>query len=281
MQLKYTQLPLDAFKKLQINAGVIVKWSGFNPETGALSQSAILGATSGGIEFSTNPEYSDFGEDVDNCPNNTLQMKRLVSVDPTASGTFLTVTPEAAASMAGAADVDGTDTTKIVPRAQLKEEDFVDIGVIGDYSDVNTGADAGYLAIRIKNALNTEGFQLQTTKDEKGTMAFEYHGHYDMDDMDNVPYEIYCKAGSGEGGGGTPAVVLSEHSITIGVDDEYTLSASVRNSSVTVTWASGSSTVATVAGGVVTGKAAGNTIITASITDGGVTYNDTCTVVVE
>jgi hypothetical protein len=196
MQLKYTQLPLDAFKKLQMNAGVIAKWSGFTPSTGVLTQSAILGATSGGIEFSTNPEYSDFGEDVDNCPNNTMQMKRLVSVDPTASGTFLTVTPEAAASMAGAADVDGTDTTKIVPRAQLKEADFEDIVIIGDYSDVNTGENAGYLAIRIKNSLNTEGFQLQTTKDEKGTMAFEYHGHYDINNMDDVPYEIYCKAGT-------------------------------------------------------------------------------------
>lgn len=48
----------------------------------------------------------------------------------------------------------------------------------------------------------------------------------------------------------------------------------------TVTWSSGSDSVATVSNGTVTGVAAGNTIITASITKDGVTSTDTCTIVV-
>jgi len=48
----------------------------------------------------------------------------------------------------------------------------------------------------------------------------------------------------------------------------------------TVTWSTGNSSIASVSNGVVTGgSTAGNTIITASITKDGVTYNDTCTVV--
>lgn len=77
-----------------------------------------------------------------------------------------------------------------------------------------------------------------------------------------------------------PGVELSQHLISLKVDDEYTLTALVAPSGATVTWSEGSSSVATVADGVVTAAGAGNTIITASITDSGVTYTDTCTVVV-
>lgn len=278
MSLKYSLMPVNTFEELQMGAGILVEEGGFNPATGVVTRSKIMGATSGGFNFSTNPTYSDYGEDVDNCPPNTMQMKRLVSVDPSVSGTYLTVNPKFAASLAGAADV--YDNNKVVPRVQLKRSDYKGLWVIGDYSNVNTGANAGYLAIHLKNTLNTTGFQIQTTKDEKGTMSFEYHAHYDMDNMDDIPYEIYCKAGSGEGDD-IPTVVISERVISIGVGDDYTVSASVRNSDSSVTWTSGDSTVATVSGGVITGESAGNTVITASITDDGVTYTDTSTVIVE
>ena len=62
MAMKYTKLPDDAFTQLQLNAGILV--DDFKPETGVIGN--ILGATSGGVSFNTNPTYSDFGEDVDN-----------------------------------------------------------------------------------------------------------------------------------------------------------------------------------------------------------------------
>ena len=61
MAQKYTRVPADAFEKLQLNAGILV--DEFNPETGEFGN--ILGATTGGINFTTNPSYTDFGEDVD------------------------------------------------------------------------------------------------------------------------------------------------------------------------------------------------------------------------
>lgn len=192
MSLKYTQVPADAFEKLVLNAGILC--DGFTPSTGVIGN--ILGATSGGISFATNPNFVDFGEDVDNCPPNTKQLKRITYFDPAASGTFLTCTPAVIASLVGAADVDATDTTKVIPREQLLEDDFEDVWMIGDYSDVNTGNNAGFLAIHLKNALNTTGFQIQTGKDAKGTMSFEYHAHYDLEDMSDIPFEIYCKAGT-------------------------------------------------------------------------------------
>ena len=75
-------------------------------------------------------------------------------------------------------------------------------------------------------------------------------------------------------------IELASHKLSLAEDDEYTLTALTYPAGATVTWSEGSSSVATVDAGVVTAVGAGNTIITASITDSGVTYTDTCTVVV-
>lgn len=192
MSQKFTKVPTDTFQKLQLNAGVML--DEFTPSTGTIGN--ILGATTGGINFSSNPEYTDFGEDVDNVPNNMMEFKHLVGYDPQMSGTFLTCSTSLAKKLVGSADIDGTDTTKVVPRNQLLEADFTDIWWVGDYSDVNTGSTAGFLAIHLKNALNTSGFQIQSAKNEKGQLAFEFHGHYSIDSEDEVPFEIYCKAGT-------------------------------------------------------------------------------------
>lgn len=271
---KFTQVPEDTFEKLQLNAGIMV--DDFTPATGTIGN--ILGATTGGINFASNPDYTDFGEDVDNVPNNMKELKHLNGYDPTMSGTFLTCSPDLAKSLNGHADIDTSDNTRVIPRAELLNTDFEDIWWIGDYSDVNTGTNAGFIAIHLINALNTAGFQIQSTKNEKGQLAFEYHGHYSIEDQDTVPFEIYVKAGTS--GSVVPEVRLSNHYVTVADESTVTLTAKTVPSGQTVTWSSGNTEKATVSDGVVTGKDAGNTIITASITVDGVTVSDTCTVVV-
>ena len=270
---KFTKVPTDTFQNLQLNAGILV--DAFTPATGVIGN--ILGATTGGINFSSNPEFTDFGEDVDNIPNNTKELKHLNAFDPQMSGTFLTCTPSLAKKLVGAADIDSQNTTKVIPRAELLSSDFTDVWWIGDYSDVNTGDSAGYLAIHLMNALNTAGFQIQSTKDQKGQLAFEFHGHYSIASQDVVPFEIYVKSGTASV---VPFIALNTHYIEIEKNETYTFEVEKNPANATVTWASATSGVASVSSGVVTGgSTAGNTIITASITKDGVTVNDTCTVV--
>ena len=187
---EFTQVRATAFEEIQMNAGIVL--DDFNPATGVKGN--IIGVTSGGLSFNSNPEYEDFGEDMDNVPANTWQLKRVRSYDPALSGNWVTITAAEAKRMNGAGTLSGN---KIPPSHELKESDFDDIWVVGDYSDKNSGATtAGFVAIHIMNALNTGGMQWQTTKDGKGQFAFDYHGHYDMTDIDTVPYEIYVKAGT-------------------------------------------------------------------------------------
>ena len=271
--MKYTQMPSDTFQKLQMNAGILV--DSFNPDTGEIGN--ILGATTGGIQFAMNPSFLDFGEDIDNCPNNTKELKMITAYDPQMSGTFLTVTTAQAKRLIGAADIDNTDNRKVVPRAQLKSADFADLWWIGDYTDINTGDNAGFIAIHLINALNTSGFQIQSQKQNKGQFSFEFHGHYSIDAIDTVPFEIYVKTGSTTT---NPEIDLDLHSATVEIDDTLELHARVIPTGTTVTWSSSDSTKASVSNGTVTGKVAGSAIITASITVDGVTYTDTCTIIV-
>lgn len=276
MAKKYTKIPADTFKNLQLNAGILV--DSFNPATGEIG--SIIGATSGGVSFATNPEYTDFAEDIDNAPKNMLEMKQLTSLEPKLSGTFVSVTAALAKKLIGAADaspVGDTDVVKIVPRSELTSADFQDVWWVGDYSDVNTGADAGFMAIHLINAFNTSGFQIQSTEKAKGTFSFEFTGHYTMSDQEKIPYELYILGG----GEVETGVYLDRHSLTVEAEGEATLVATTSPASQTVTWTSSSSSVASVSGGVITaGSSAGSAIITASITVDGVTYSDTCTVIV-
>lgn len=191
---KFTKIPSDTFKKLQINAGIIL--SDFDPAAATFEESEQIGATSGGISFSATPSFSDFGSDVDNCPKNTKELKRIDDIEVKATGTFVTVDTAVAKSLMAAADVDKSQQIKVTPRRELAQTDFSDIWIVGDYSDQNGETSGGFIAIHLLDALSTGGFQLKTADKAKGQMAFEYTAHYSILKQDTVPYEIYIKSGT-------------------------------------------------------------------------------------
>lgn len=192
--MKFTQVAADAFAKLQLNAGVLL--TEFDPASPAVDKTKIFAATSGGTSFATNPEYVDYGEDIDNVPPNTKQLKVLQSVSPTLSGTLKTVDTAVAKALMAAADIG--QNGKITPRGQLADADFFDIWWVGDYSDKNGNTNGGFIAIKVANALSTGGLQLQSNDDGKGDFAYELSGHYDLSNIDVLPYEVWVKAGTAE-----------------------------------------------------------------------------------
>lgn len=196
---KFTQIPVDTFSTIQVNAGILVKGAeGFNPTTGVISANALLGATTGGVNVTCIPEYTDFGENIDNCPKNTMELKRLDNWECKISGTFVTVSPELTRRMLGAADIDSVDVTKVVPRVDLTTEDFDDVWFVGDYSDKNGAVNGGFVAVHLMNALSTSGFSMQTNDKQKGEFSVEFTGHTSISAQDVVPMEFYIKAGTNE-----------------------------------------------------------------------------------
>lgn len=177
-----TKIPQNTFEGLQVDAGVLL--TTFDPAAPAVTDDAIICATTGGINVSCVPTYSDYGEDVDNCPNNVKELKRLDGWECKMSTTSLGTSPESIRLSLGAADITSA-SSKIAPRRQLAQGDFSDIWWVGDR------ADGGLVAVKLINALSTGGFTLQTTKNGKGQISIELTGHVSINAQDTMPMEFY------------------------------------------------------------------------------------------
>ena len=183
----FTKIPQETFDNLQLEAGVLLNT--FNPASPAAPADAdIITATTGGIQVSCVPTYSDFGEDVDNCPANMMELKHLDQWESTMTFTALSTSPEVIKLSLGSADLDGT--TKVIPRRDLQQTDFQTLWWVGDR------ADGGFVAIKMMNALSTGGFSIQTTKSGKGQFSCTITGHVSINAQDVVPMEFYSAAPS-------------------------------------------------------------------------------------
>ena len=125
---------------------------------------------------------ADYGDDIDNCPKNMKELKRLDSWEATLSGTALTIDTASATQMTGAADASGN---KVTPRNDVKLTDFSDVWWVGNYGE------DGCAAVHLINALSTDGFSLQTGNKAKGQFTFAFTGHYSIDSQDTPPFELY------------------------------------------------------------------------------------------
>ena len=183
----FTVIPQSTFEALQLDAGILLK--AFDPAKPSVKDEDIICATTGGINPVCKPNYSDLGEDVDNCPNNMKELKHLDSWDCSIAFTALGTSPELIKLALGAADIDGTNASKIIPRADLAQTDFSSIWWVGDK------ANGGFVAIQLLNALSTEGFSLQTSKNAKGQIAVTLTGHVSVEAQKTVPMVFYSVDG--------------------------------------------------------------------------------------
>ena len=184
---RFSKISQDAFNEFQVDAGVLLKT--FDVESPELVDENIICATTGGINPVCTASYSDLGEDVDNCPNGTMEMMDLEGWECTLGFTALNTTPEVIRMALGAADIDAA-SGKITPRRDLEDTDFADIWWVGDRTD------GGLVAIRLINALSISGFSLQTTKNGKGQIAVTLAGHVSIEAQDVVPMEFYVQEGT-------------------------------------------------------------------------------------
>lgn len=272
----YTRIAADAMDTLQTDAGVLL--SAFNPANPyeVPKDADIIATTTGGINPTCEPQYEDYGKDVDNVPDNMMEFKHLTGWDAKMGFTSIKFNANNTAWALGAADKTTLDNgvIKIVPRRNVKLTDFKDIWWVGDK------ANGGAYAVRLMNAISTGGLNIKSTKNGKGTNQVELTGHVSINAQNVMPMEFYDIPPQ-DGAGVQPEIQLDQHSAKIAAGNTLALHGYRYPVDAEITWSSSDTDVATVSGGTVTAVAAGNCIITAAITVDGVTYNDTCTVIVE
>lgn len=185
---RFTVIPQSTFDDLQLDAGVLLK--AFDPTNPvAPADENIICATTGGINVSCVPTFSDLGEDVDNVPASMKELKHLDSWACAMSFTGLGTSPELIRMALGCADINAS-TSAIVPRRDLNQSDFSDVWWVGDK------ADGGLVAVQLKNALSTAGFTLQTTKNGKGQVSVTLTGHVSISDQNTMPMVFYSMEGN-------------------------------------------------------------------------------------
>jgi hypothetical protein len=183
---KFVKVSENTFKEIQLEAGLILNT--FDPTSNAEVEDAhIVCATTGGIEISCKPQFTDYGEDIDNVPNNMLEFKETEEWDCAIAFTALNASAEVIKLALGVADVTGN---KIVPHVGSVKDYAKDIWWVGER------ADGGFAACCLKNALSTDGLTLKTTKKGKGQISCTLTGHVSISAQDVVPMEFYVMEGA-------------------------------------------------------------------------------------
>ncbi len=272
---RFTRIANDAFDALQVDAGVLL--TNFDPSNPYVTPASedILATTTGGVNPTCEPTYSDYGEDVDNVPNNMMEFKHLDGWN--AAMAFSSIKFNAANTKwaLGAADTElmANGVTKIMPRRDLRQSDFADLWWVGDK------ANGGAYAIRLLNALSTGGLNIQSSKNGKGTNQITVTGHVSINAQDVMPMEIYDIPA--EAPVVVPDITLDRSNVTIVAGENATVVATTSPVGQSVTWTSSDDTVAEVTNGVIAAIAEGTATITATMTYNGVDYSDSCAVSVE
>lgn len=203
---KFYAIPQDTFESMELEAGMLLKK--LNIET--MEEPAdedIICATTGGITINITPTFVDNGSDVDNCPNNMMELKDVTGWDCSIQITALGTSPEMIRRSLGVADINGNEIT---PRNYIKLTDFQDIYWAGDK------ANGGAVVAHLFNALSTAGLSLKTSKGGKGQTSVTFTGHVSIKQQDVVPIKFYSTDPPAETEG---VSTVNESNITTG-DEE-------------------------------------------------------------
>lgn len=203
----FTRIASDAMDTLQLDAGVLLtSFDPLNPYV-TPTDDQILATTTGGINPTCEPTYSDFGEDVDNVPNNMMEFKHLDGWNCAFAFSSIKFNSANTIWALGAAEqttLTGTNVKKIVPRRNVQIADFKDIWWVGDK------ANGGAYAVCLKNAISTGGLNIQSSKNGKGTNEMTITGHVSINAQDEMPMEFYDIPPQ-EGGSTVPVKVNLTH----------------------------------------------------------------------
>lgn len=177
-----TIIPADTFEQIQVNAGCLL-WE-FDPNNPKIESENVICPTTGGVTVNCVPSRMNLGEDVDNCPNNLLELMKTIGYDCSIEFVSLGTSLKSIALALGAADIDES-AGSVTPRLDIKVSDAKDIWWAGDR------ADGGLLAVVLKRAISTSGVSLKTTKDGKGQTSTALTGHTTVATQNEVPMTFY------------------------------------------------------------------------------------------
>lgn len=178
-----TKISADAAQKMQVNAGLLLnEFDITNPVEP--TDDAIVTETTGDFAITCTPETTDFFEDVNNAPTNTMEGKRITGWTCGLTVTALSVTEDMIKTALGA--YEDTENGGFRPRSTYKVEDFKSLYWIGDMIDENK-----LFVVVMDNTVSTAGLSFTATNNGKGGIALELTPHTSIAEQNKVPMAFY------------------------------------------------------------------------------------------
>lgn len=154
------------------------------------AEERMIGATRGGNTFMVTQEFRNM--DADGVPGPISAMSRIINVECTLEVNMLEYSvANLLLAFPGAAATDypatvGKTHDSIRRSANVSAADFLtNIALVGTVQG-NT-EDVIFI---LYNAMQQDNFSMQLQDDDEGVTKLTFHGHFDVDDLDNEPWEI-------------------------------------------------------------------------------------------
>ncbi len=163
----------------QLGAGLVC--TGF--EDGVIS--GIIGATRGGGSFTAVPTIRQ--PEVDGLPDNAKDFKIIDFWVATLTTTIFETTETSIklALAGGSASTSASVTTITATQGIVPTASYADLWWVGDTSDGNK------IAIKLSNALGSNGFNFNFVDRGEGTFELQAIAHYSVDALSTPPFTIY------------------------------------------------------------------------------------------
>lgn len=177
-------------KHLQLDAGAFLKNYDVSTDTWETAKATkLLGATAGGGSFSAVPTIRRI--EVDGVKGAAKGMESIDEWVVTMTANVKEITAEAIKVALAAAETSESGNlngyTKIVGKDSIAMEDYLNnMTWVGRLSGSNDP-----VIIVVKNALATNGLTISFADKAEGLIPITVTGHYDLDDLETPPFEIY------------------------------------------------------------------------------------------
>lgn len=155
-----------------------------------LEDERLLGATRGGNSFAIEQEI--YEPEIDGSPGPLKGTRRIIEVRPRLTANLIEVTREnILLALAGADSTPVPDETAATHDSITRTRNIIGADYIKNIALVGTisGSDEPIIII-VKNALNTENFEMGTEDREEGVLELALTGHFDPANMTEEPWEI-------------------------------------------------------------------------------------------
>ena len=188
--MAFTGFSANTAKKLLLDAGAFVK--NYDPSTDTwdtIKDTKVIGATQGGGSFSAVPTIRRI--EIDGVKGAAKGLEALDEWVVTITANVKEVSAETISLSLAASTTTPSETpadySKITAKNEIALDNYLEnVAWIGRLSGSTTP-----VIIVVKNALCTNGLSLTMADKAEGVIALTFTGHYDPEELDSPPFEIY------------------------------------------------------------------------------------------